>query len=134
AVSSWLDRFKSREPRLLSWCNPERSLAVPRRPGRAVGARGAFVAPRAPSSVGSLLDLAFKEQTRMAPLDEEGPAKDGPSGTPSAARRTPLAPGPTEVTLDLLQALPKSDLHCHLDGSLRLATILDLAQKQKVKL
>ncbi|MFL5263539.1 MAG: adenosine deaminase [Anaeromyxobacteraceae bacterium] len=38
------------------------------------------------------------------------------------------------VTQELLQALPKTDLHCHLDGSLRLKTILDLAQEQKVKL
>src|SRR3979409_2621204 len=39
-----------------------------------------------------------------------------------------------EITHDLLQRLPKTDLHCHLDGSLRLATRLDLARKQGVKL
>lgn len=33
-----------------------------------------------------------------------------------------------------IQRLPKTDLHVHLDGSLRLETILDLAEKQKVKL
>jgi adenosine deaminase len=38
------------------------------------------------------------------------------------------------VTEELLRALPKTDLHCHLDGSLRLATLLDLAEKQKVRL
>jgi adenosine deaminase len=38
------------------------------------------------------------------------------------------------VTDELLRALPKTDLHCHLDGSLRLATVLDLAEQQKVKL
>jgi adenosine deaminase len=38
------------------------------------------------------------------------------------------------VTPELLRALPKTDLHCHLDGSLRLATILDLAEKQRVAL
>ena len=38
------------------------------------------------------------------------------------------------LTLEYLEKLPKTDLHCHLDGSLRIATILDLAQKQKVKL
>jgi adenosine deaminase len=37
-------------------------------------------------------------------------------------------------TPELLQALPKSDLHCHLDGSLRLETLIDLAQKQGVEL
>src|SRR5262249_20690594 len=30
--------------------------------------------------------------------------------------------------------LPKTDLHCHLDGSLRLDTVIDLARKQGVKL
>jgi adenosine deaminase len=39
-----------------------------------------------------------------------------------------------KVTRALLQSLPKTDLHCHLDGSLRLATILDLAERQRVKL
>ena len=39
-----------------------------------------------------------------------------------------------EIPLDLLRALPKTDLHCHLDGSLRLDTVLDLAKRQNVKL
>ena len=38
------------------------------------------------------------------------------------------------LTLELIEKLPKTDLHCHLDGSLRLTTILDLAEKHKVKL
>src|SRR2546427_732828 len=38
------------------------------------------------------------------------------------------------VTEELLRALPKTDLHCHLDGSLRLATILELAEKDGVRL
>jgi adenosine deaminase len=40
----------------------------------------------------------------------------------------------SEITLELLARLPKTDLHCHLDGSLRLDTVLDLAKHQKVKL
>jgi adenosine deaminase len=40
----------------------------------------------------------------------------------------------TEIPLELLQRLPKTDLHCHLDGSVRLDTVLDLAKKQHVKL
>jgi len=38
------------------------------------------------------------------------------------------------LTLEFIEKLPKTDLHCHLDGSLRLSTVLDLAEKQKVRL
>jgi adenosine deaminase len=38
------------------------------------------------------------------------------------------------VTEELLHALPKTDLHCHLDGSLRLRTLLELAERQEVRL
>jgi adenosine deaminase len=47
---------------------------------------------------------------------------------PRTTRTTP------EVTEALLRALPKTDLHCHLDGSLRLQTILELATLDRVKL
>jgi adenosine deaminase len=46
----------------------------------------------------------------------------------------PGSPARPPITEDLLRALPKTDLHCHLDGSLRLETILDLAEKQGVRL
>jgi adenosine deaminase len=49
------------------------------------------------------------------------------------ASRPDLRPLPP-VTDALLRALPKTDLHCHLDGSLRLTTLLDLAEQQGVKL
>ncbi len=39
-----------------------------------------------------------------------------------------------ELDLDFFRRLPKAELHCHLDGSLRLETILDLASRQKVEL
>lgn len=39
-----------------------------------------------------------------------------------------------ELTTDFLRRLPKTDLHVHLDGSLRIETILELAQQQKVRL
>jgi adenosine deaminase len=59
-------------------------------------------------------------------------------GIPSTAR-PPSGPltievPRVEVTEELLRALPKTDLHCHLDGSMRLNTILELAEKQRVKL
>jgi adenosine deaminase len=40
----------------------------------------------------------------------------------------------TELPYELIEKLPKTDLHCHLDGSLRLDTILELARQQHVKL
>jgi adenosine deaminase len=40
----------------------------------------------------------------------------------------------SELTLEFIEKLPKTDLHCHLDGSLRLQTILEMAEQQKVSL
>lgn len=40
----------------------------------------------------------------------------------------------TNNTAAVLAALPKTDIHCHLDGSLRPATVLELARQLKVKL
>lgn len=39
-----------------------------------------------------------------------------------------------KIAEELIKALPKAELHCHLDGSLRPSTILELAQEQNVKL
>ncbi|MEJ2634588.1 MAG: adenosine deaminase [Calditrichia bacterium] len=39
-----------------------------------------------------------------------------------------------ELPIELLQQLPKSDLHVHLDGSLRVNTLIELAKKQNVEL
>lgn len=39
-----------------------------------------------------------------------------------------------EVTEELIRRLPKTDLHCHLDGSCRVQTLIDLAAEQKVNL
>ena len=40
----------------------------------------------------------------------------------------------SEIPLELIQRLPKTDLHCHLDGCVRLDTILELARKHSVRL
>ncbi len=41
---------------------------------------------------------------------------------------------PIQLSYDFLEKIPKTDLHCHLDGSLRLASILEMADQQGVKL
>ena len=38
------------------------------------------------------------------------------------------------LTPDLIRRLPKTDLHCHLDGSLRLSSILEMAEEHGVRL
>ena len=39
-----------------------------------------------------------------------------------------------KLTLELIKQLPKVELHCHLDGSLRVDTIIDLAKKNDIDL
>ncbi len=70
----------------------------------------------------------------MSPTPVESESDGAPVGIPSAARRGLPPPPPVEVTEELLHALPKTDLHCHLDGSLRIATLLELAEKGGVRL
>ena len=48
--------------------------------------------------------------------------------SPISENRAPL------LTLDFLRALPKTDLHVHLDGSLRLSSLLELASEYHVDL
>ncbi len=43
-------------------------------------------------------------------------------------------PTAEQYTLEELKNLPKTDLHCHLDGSLRVSTMLELAEQRKVNL
>jgi len=67
--------------------------------------------------------------------DDSSPSSAGISSTAWHPPPPPTLEIPKiEVTEELLRALPKTDLHCHLDGSMRLKTILELAETQKVKL
>ena len=50
----------------------------------------------------------------------------------AAPKRSRAAGRP--LTAGLLRALPKVDIHCHLDGSLRPRTILELAKERRIKL
>jgi adenosine deaminase len=73
----------------------------------------------------------------MPSFHDDEPTNDGVSISSTAWHPTPpttLQIPRIEVTEALLHALPKTDLHCHLDGSMRIKTILELAEKQKVKL
>ena len=58
----------------------------------------------------------------------------GETVEPCTGRAPGLIVRQMEIPLELIQRLPKTDLHCHLDGSLRLDTVLDLAKQQGVKL
>ncbi len=40
----------------------------------------------------------------------------------------------SRITPEFIRKIPKSDLHVHLDGSLRLATLIELAKRAKLKL
>ena len=39
-----------------------------------------------------------------------------------------------KLTSEIINKLPKAELHCHLDGSLRVKTIIELAEIQGVEL
>src|SRR4029077_10328379 len=48
--------------------------------------------------------------------------------------RVVYLPMAKNIPLETIEKLPKTDLHAHLDGSLRPQTIMDLAQKQRIEL
>jgi len=52
---------------------------------------------------------------------------------PKAKPRRRAATAPT-LTPALIKRLPKTDLHCHLDGCVRIRTMLELAKERKIRL
>jgi adenosine deaminase len=56
------------------------------------------------------------------------------SDSAAAVAADTINQAPGLVPFEVFKALPKTDLHVHLDGSLRLETILELAKLQKVEL
>ena len=44
------------------------------------------------------------------------------------------AQAPLKITEELIRALPKTDLHVHLDGSIRINTLIDLARDYSIEL
>ncbi len=74
-----------------------------------------------------------------APFEEDDDDDDRESGVPvPAAAESSQARGPRDGTpalpLSFFEQLPKTDLHVHLDGSLRLGTIIELAEEYRVEL
>ena len=71
----------------------------------------------------------------MTAPDEDN---DDSTSTPESADATPPRRGPRDgspmLPLSFFEQLPKTDLHVHLDGSLRLSTIIELANEYKVEL
>lgn len=57
-------------------------------------------------------------------------------GSVRTADRSPLEPeGMKELyPLEFMRDIPKSDIHVHLDGSIRLSTLIELAQKKNIEL
>lgn len=71
----------------------------------------------------------------MTAPDEDN---DDSTSIPESVDATPPRRGPRDgspmLPLSFFEQLPKTDLHVHLDGSLRLSTILELANEYKVEL
>lgn len=62
-----------------------------------------------------------------------------PRKAPAPARRKPAEPKPPlarqiGLPYEMLHRIPKSDLHVHIDGSMRVATIWELAKEQGINL
>ena len=60
-----------------------------------------------------------------------------PTSTPTArgrGARKPRGRARPGLTRELIAELPKSDLHVHLDGSMRLGSLIELAKERKVQL
>ncbi|KAJ4459126.1 putative Adenosine deaminase [Paratrimastix pyriformis] len=43
-------------------------------------------------------------------------------------------PQSKRLTLDIIKRMPKAELHCHLDGSVRISTIIEMAKEQHITL
>ena len=40
----------------------------------------------------------------------------------------------TKYPIDFIKEMPKSDLHLHMDGSLRIPTLIEMAKKDQIKM
>jgi adenosine deaminase len=69
----------------------------------------------------------------MPTEDEETPSSRPAAASPAGGNGDGREARP-QVPFEVFRALPKTDLHVHLDGSLRLDTILDLARQDRIEL
>jgi len=71
---------------------------------------------------------ARRPSARSAALELGRRIEERSRAMPPKPKRAPA------ITRELIAALPKSDLHVHLDGSLRLQTLIELARERAVEL
>ncbi len=62
------------------------------------------------------------------------PSKTPPTPADTTTSSGAFNPADAPVSREMLLALPKTDLHVHLDGSIRIPTLIDLAREYNVKL
>ena len=67
-------------------------------------------------------------------MSHADPARRAPTLEPPPAPAAEAGPGMSRFPRAFLEAIPKSDLHVHLDGSLRLPTLIELARERRIEL
>ena len=75
-------------------------------------------------------DAALRAMREQLPKSDSPPVS--PPGSPKSSGQVRVGTGGS--LLDFLREIPKTDLHVHLDGSLRVRTLIELARENGVEL